>query len=406
MASTTSRLSPRLNKFAQFYSKSMTPVSMKTLLDSGTGNLLGKSVSHADSYYMDRSSHQAKEVQRLARLQIASFLRREIPIRLSHRIRDLETLPYGLSQMKAIQGVQNDYILSCEEVLGHPEKFEDDADFRRMVQHIYNRHNDTLVEVARGLQEFQGSPMSKGLAEDGKDLSSLQDIHQFLDRFFLSRIGIRVLLGHYLEVYDHSEHSAEKEKAEGREDYVGIICRKTSAAGVVEAAARDAKYMCDRQYGDSPEVEILGRTDLTFAYIPSHLYYILFELLKNSMRAVAEHHSKAATLPEIRVIVADGEANEDVAIKISDLGGGIPRSNMRKIFSYLFTTAGPVSENLDGLEDFGRENPLAGLGYGLPISRLYLQYFGGDLELKSMEGHGTDSFVHLSRLTDNEEPLP
>jgi len=49
---------------------------------------------------------------------------------------------------------------------------------------------------------------------------------------------------------------------------------------------------------------------------------------------------------------------------------------------------------------------LAGLGYGLPISRGYARFFNGDLDLKSMEGHGTDAFVHLSRLTDNEEPLP
>ena len=29
---------------------------------------------------------------------------------------------------------------------------------------------------------------------------------------------------------------------------------------------------------------------------------------------------------------------------------------------------------------------LAGYGYGLPISRLYARYFGGDLQIISMEG--------------------
>ena len=41
-------------------------------------------------------------------------------------------------------------------------------------------------------------------------------------------------------------------------------------------------------YGDAPEVEILGATKLEFAYMPAHLHYILFELLKNSMRATIE----------------------------------------------------------------------------------------------------------------------
>ncbi|KAJ1923367.1 [Pyruvate dehydrogenase (acetyl-transferring)] kinase isozyme 2, partial [Tieghemiomyces parasiticus] len=50
--------------------------------------------------------------------------------------------------------------------------------------------------------------------------------------------------------------------------------------------------------------------------------------------------------------------------------------------------------------------PMAGFGYGLPISRCYARYFGGDLKLISMEGYGTDAYLHLSRLSDSAEPLP
>lgn len=77
---------------------------------------------------------------------------------------------------------------------------------------------------------------------------------------------------------------------------------------------------------------------------------------------------------------------------------------MNRIWSYLFTTADPsVLERMIGdahedLKDFGTASPLAGLGYGLPISRCYARCFDGDLTLMSMEGYGTDSFIYLPRL--------
>jgi len=96
---------------------------------------------------------------------------------------------------------------------------------------------------------------------------------------------------------------------------------------------------------------------------------------------------------------------------VSDEGGGVSRTNMSRIWSYLFTTADPgvqaatVGENDGGSSDFDTASPLAGLGYGLPISRSYARYFGGDLSLMSMEGYGTDAFVHCSRLGHHQEPL-
>ena len=120
--------------------------------------------------------------------------------------------------------------------------------------------------------------------------------------------------------------------------------------------------------------------------------YIMLELLKNSMRATVEWHGVDAEFPPIKVIIADGNDNEDVVIKVSDEGGGIPRSNTKKIWSYLFTTADPtIQEDMvgDNKGDHSTDSPLAGLGYGLPISRSYCRYFGGDLSIMSMEGYGT-----------------
>lgn len=135
----------------------------------------------------------------------------------------------------------------------------------------------------------------------------------------------------------------------------------------------------------------------------------MLELLKNSMRATVEFHGvDVAEFPPIKVVIADGNDNEDVVIKVSDEGGGISRSNMEKIWSYLFTTADPkIQKGMIGQKGENETNaPLAGLGYGLPISRSYCRYFGGDLSIMSMEGHGTDAFVYLARLGNCREPLP
>lgn len=72
-------------------------------------------------------------------------------------------------------------------------------------------------------------------------------------------------------------------------------------------------------------------------------------------------------------------------MQISDEGGGIPRSGLPRIFTYLYSTAkDPVDED----SNTGDSVIMAGYGCGLPISRLYARYFGGDLQIISMEGYG------------------
>lgn len=90
-----------------------------------------------------------------------------------------------------------------------------------------------------------------------------------------------------------------------------------------------------------------------------------------------------------------------MSIKVNDQGGGVPFRRIEKLFSYMYSTA-PAPQ----IGEHTRP-PLAGFGYGLPISRLYAKYFQGDLQLYSMEGHGTDAVIYLKALsTDSIERLP
>jgi pyruvate dehydrogenase kinase 2/3/4 len=161
------------------------------------------------------------------------------------------------------------------------------------------------------------------------------DIHSFLDRFYLSRIGIRMLIGQHVALQKASLQSSSVP-----EEYVGIICTKTNIRSVVMEAAENAKMVCQDTYGlfGGPEIRLFGKDDIDFMYVPSHLHHMLFELLKNSLRAVVETYGvDCDEYPDIKVIVAEGK--EDITIKISDEGGGIRRSGMPLIWSYMYTTA-------------------------------------------------------------------
>jgi len=366
--------------------------------------------------YLDRhfenvamKEHTATE---LVLMQVASFLRRELPIRLAHRVKDLEKVSL-MKDMQSVKEVKQLYIQSFLELLEFEKKIisaDQEEAFSRLVEGIYERHSRVLVQMARGAYEFRHHIHDKKTSikkrsnnnKRVKDVfAKMEETHAFLDRFYLCRIGIRVLIGQYLALRQpHVDH------------YVGIICSVTSPYEIVKRAIDDAAFMCTRKYGDAPEVIMSGRLDLTFPYDPTHLHYIMLELLKNSMRATVEWHGPDADYPPIKVIIADGSDNEDVVIKVSDEGGGIPRSNVKKIWSYLFTTADPsIQEGLVGVVeneavDHGIDSPLAGLGYGLPISRSYCRYFGGDLSIMSMEGYGTDAFVYLARPGNTKEPVP
>lgn len=163
---------------------------------------------------------------------------------------------------------------------------------------------------------------------------------------------------------------------------------------VVLDAYENARYLCDQYYLASPALKLTQHngveTDapIRIVYVPSHLYHMLFELFKNSMRAVMEHHGEDCdNIPPIEVTVVNGR--EDISVKLSDRGGGIPRSHVDQLFKYMYSTAPkPSPSSMHTV-------PLAGYGYGLPISRLYARYFQGDLTLYSCEGYGTDALVYL-----------
>ncbi|GKY95629.1 hypothetical protein MPSEU_000524200 [Mayamaea pseudoterrestris] len=226
---------------------------------------------------------------------------------------------------------------------------------------------------------------------------------------------------------------------------VDVVEETRKVAGLVRAQTLQAFGCCPdihivdciqpkQQQQQSRHVTKPKAHNTGFTYVPHHLHYMLAELLMNSCRATVRTHGRgtlqnclvqtdngvsssggherlgdpvAPMLPPIRVVLVMGK--EDITIKVCDKGGGVPRSLMGKIWKFGHST--------DAVEDVvvtlssasGGTEEVAGAhirGFGLPLARIYARYFGGELNLKSLEGHGVDAYLHLPRLGDSGEHLP
>ncbi|KAF2154106.1 kinase isozyme 4 [Myriangium duriaei CBS 260.36] len=392
----------------------------------------------------------------------SQFLSEELPIRLAHRVQELQDLPDGLGEMPSIQRVAGWYAQSFEEITELPKpslsteirerlmrpgngkatkaftensenpsisrgqyrsqhkptsngngshakgtalkRYYSAADdrgdwplelddyntrFAKTLELIKRRHDSVVTTVAQGILEYKRKRQRMQIDHN---------IQAFLDRFYMSRIGIRMLIGQHIALTDQRTHSDP--------NYVGIICTKTNVRELAQEAIENARFVCEDHYGlfDAPKVQLICDPKLNFMYVPGHLSHMLFETLKNSLRAVVETHGQDKDdFPVTKVVVAEGK--EDITIKISDEGGGISRSAIPLVWTYMYTTVDQTPSIDDTFQSSDFKAPMAGFGYGLPISRLYARYFGGDLKLISMEGYGTDVYLHLNRLSSSSEPL-
>ncbi|XP_073189994.1 pyruvate dehydrogenase kinase, isozyme 4 isoform X2 [Lepidochelys kempii] len=322
--------SPVPREVERFSRYSPSPLSIKQFLDFGSSN------------GCERTSF--------------AFLRQELPVRLANILREIDLLPNQLLSTPSVQLVKSWYIQSLMDVVEFHQKNPEDhrvlSDFIDTLVIVRNRHHDVVPIMAQGVIEYQDAFRVEPVTN--------QNIQYFLDRFYMNRISIRMLINQHTLIFDDNTNS-------GHPQHVGSIDPCCDVVGVVNDAFETSRRLCDQYYLASPElslIEVNGRVPgqpIHVVYVPSHLFHILFELFKNAMRATVEHQNNSSLSPvEVTVVLG----NEDLTIK-------------------------------------------AGFGYGLPISRLYAKYFQGDLNLYSIPGYGTDAILYLKALsTASVEKLP
>lgn len=308
---------------------------------------------------------------------------------------------------------------------------------------LVQTHSNTIPILARGFLEC-------------RKYISPSDVTRFLDEHLRARIGTRLIAEQHIALHLSSQphapkpHSPHASASAGGttfashpldrdppSSYIGVIDTALRPAEIIRNCESFVSEICELKYGVRPSVIINGQAEMTLAHVPTHLEYIITELLKNAFRATVENGKErepvevtiASSFSRAGLLdvstVPDSSPGSGVlppppslttpglTIRIRDRGGGISPTHLPHIWSYSFTTfnahepsgSGPAAANIDdalqtlsGAAGGDARNSLAGLGYGLPLGRAYAEYFGGGISVQSLWGWGTDVYLRLRGL--------
>eukprot|EP00930_Biecheleria_cincta_P056773 TRINITY_DN42831_c0_g1_i1.p1 TRINITY_DN42831_c0_g1~~TRINITY_DN42831_c0_g1_i1.p1 ORF type:complete len:434 (-),score=68.80 TRINITY_DN42831_c0_g1_i1:84-1385(-) len=322
----------------------------------------------------------------------------ELPIRYAQRILQIEGLQ-GWKTCPQLVEVHRLYSENFRDLRLVELNVNALEPFTSLIEKIKGRMRPVIPQLATGMRALQHSSegSSEGLEES--------EITEWLDAFFLSRIGTEMLTSHYLAI-------ARAEGQSKKQSRVGVVDYDCDPVAICEQAARHTRKLCKEHFLTSNDVDIsveqcvLANYDLEsrirFPYVPNYLFYIMVELLKNSARATVEAQDRTGNKRSI--VITIGADPSQVAIRVLDQAGGIPFGVADRVWSYMYSTA----RNTKGASNFSMQGtPLAGYGVGLPLSRLYARYLGGSLDLQSLPGGGTAAYLYLKRLeSEAREELP
>ncbi|CAI7564396.1 hypothetical protein N7533_005610 [Penicillium manginii] len=374
-----------------------------------------------------------------ALLASANFTLSLLPARLASRIQALRNLPFIVVSNPHVSKIYNNYQHSLSALLPYQQReittLEEENRFGDALADLVQTHTNTIPILARGFLECQ-------------KYVSPEDVTRFLDTHLRARIGTRLIAEQHLALHYASQpvndDPATRTQAEPASpknsipsNYIGVIDTALQPSRIIRLCEDFVGEICELKYGVRPRLEIGGEPEATFAHIPVHVEYIITELLKNAFRATIESGNERepieitiAAAPDVpgkyqpyqeeadtgvdlaedtshtnETIGHSNPSSQSITIRIRDRGGGIPPEVLPHIWSYSFTTfsdmdfSNSANGNLDALNTLsgsgGHLSSIAGLGYGLPLSRAYAEYFGGSIAVQSLWGWGTDVYLTL-----------
>uniref|UniRef100_A0A7S1LBZ4 Protein-serine/threonine kinase n=1 Tax=Alexandrium catenella TaxID=2925 RepID=A0A7S1LBZ4_ALECA len=373
-----------------------------------------------------RSINDLLSMSKLSPEDRAQQLHGTLKVGLARCAMRLSTMPFGFCNAPSIKKVAATYVQNFEQVVDYEHKAGiagiQSKEYVNLTRNIFNQHRGTMLDVAKGVFEFYedlyelfGKDLE--LAEMRQHMSLITDIENSLDEFFTDRLTLRLLISHVHNL------NQPKTDGQGNPDMVGVVNINTQPILILHRAYTAARFMCMRDFNLAPDMLVNGvacedyilqesAKKQHFAYVHTHLFYIFLELIKNAARASVERAQmehplrtlgsasdpkRGPEIPSMHVIVTEDQVtwDQERSLKMADKGSGMNRSVLSKAFCYFYSSVKARPTVAEEVSDFDRRVPLAGFGFGLPISRVMARYFAGDLDLNSIPGKGTDVYIYL-----------
>lgn len=349
-----------------------------------------------------------KNINESKLLTSANYVRTELPVRLAHRIRDFQALPFKVGINPHIQATYELYWDAFQKLKRVPviQTTQDNNEFCKLLAEVLDNH---LVVISK---------LALGMAECARHMPP-QQIDEFMDKALMSRIARRVVA---------EQHIALTQQINGFKsrvsDKVGVVSIDCDPVSSIYNCANLARLLVSKSYEkidafvspDSfPDLIVDGNTRIRFPFVQDHIDYVLFEVLKNSYQASLRQFERTGvrSLP-IKVTLAEG--SEEVIIRVTDHGGGFPTHQLKDMFSFarydparqsalenITHVSGkietePSFADLAAIPELGAKSDLGligRLGIGLPVSRNFMQYWGGSLTLTPLPGLGCNAYLRF-----------
>lgn len=334
----------------------------------------------------------------------------------ARRIREFRNLPYLVVLNPSISESYNIYLDTMHSLItasfNLPTTMEENEKFANEVLSTFiDIHADTLPSLSKGFNE-----VAKFLR--------LEQIKAFLDEHLKERICMRLIAHQHIEL---TNTLMNKSKFVEGSKYNGVV-KELDIPTVIKRNAELVNDICLMKYDQSVQIKIdtnlyppsywSGREpdlkqktvedSLIFPYIEFHLDYVLMELFKNSFRAHIENN----VLDPVQITISISADPAYLELRIRDKGKGIAPTTLDHMFDYSFSTyesgEGDSYKTLNVPPGLGG-NTIAGIGYGLPLLKNYVEIFNdtlsesstnegkikGLLSVQTYFGWGTDVYLKI-----------